>query len=244
VTLFTSDPRYLQSLKVTVIYVATSVPLKLAFALLLAAALNRGIRGVGVYRTIFYLPALIGGSVAIAIMWRQLFGAEGLVNQALALVGLQGPSWISDPRFALDTLVALAVWQVGAPMVIFLAGLKQIPRELYEAATVDGAGPVARFVHVTIPVITPLIFFNLVLQMIGSFQSFNPAYIISGGSGGPADATLFYTLYLYNQAFTQLHMGYAAAMAWVLLVLVASVTVLNFLGSRYWVFYQDQAGTA
>jgi multiple sugar transport system permease protein len=173
-------------------------------------------------------------------MWRQIFGSDGLVNQSLALVGVHGPSWISDPRFAVDTLVLLAVWQVGAPMIIFLAGLKEIPVELYEAATVDGASPWRQFRSITLPLITPLIFFNLVLQVIGSFQAFNPAYIISGGTGGPVDSTLFYTLYLYYQAFIQMHMGYASAMAWVLLLIIAGATAVNFLGSRYWVFYQDR----
>lgn len=239
VTLFTTDPRYLQSLKVTVTFVVTAVPLKLVFALLLAVLLNRGVKPLGLFRAIYYVPSLLGGSVAIAIMWRQIFGENGLINHLLLLFGITGPSWISDPRFALDALVALAVWQVGAPLIIFLAGLRQVPPSLYEAAMIDGAGRRSQFLRITLPLISPLIFFNLVMQIIGSFQAFNSAYIISNGTGGPVDATLFYTLYLYEQAFVQFHMGYAAAMAWVLLLVIAGASAVNFLSSRYWVYYQD-----
>ena len=237
--MFTQDRRYLGALKVTFIYVLLSVPLQLAFALAIALLLNQGRRAIGVYRAVYYLPSLLGGSVAIAIMWRQTFGPDGLVNSALGLIGLEGPSWVSDPKYALYTLVALAVWQFGAPMVIFLAGLKQIPQELYDAAAVDGAGKLRQFFGVTIPLLTPVIFFNLVLQTIGSFQSFTSAFIVSGGSGGPADSTLFYTLYLYQEAFVNFRMGYASAMAWVLLAIIAVFTALHFLSSRYWVYYES-----
>jgi len=238
-TLFTDDPRYLNSLKVTFIYVFLGVPLKLAFALLVAMILNKGIRALGVYRAVYYLPSLLGGSVAIAIMWRQVFGGTGLVNNILGTFGLEAPSWIANPKYALYTLVVLAIWQFGTPMVIFLAGLKQIPRDLYDAAEVDGAGRVSQFLWITVPLLTPLIFFNLLLQMIGAFQAFTPAFIISGGTGGPADSTLFYTLYLYQEGFTNFRMGYASAMAWVLLLVIALFTAVNFLMSRYWVYYED-----
>jgi multiple sugar transport system permease protein len=240
-TLFGDDPRYLHATSVTVQYVLISVPLQLAFALLMALFLNRGLRGLSFYRAVYYLPSLLGGSVAIAIMWRQVFGAEGLLNQVLALAGIQGRSWIANPEFALYTLVLLRVWQFGSPMVIFLAGLKQIPQELYDAAAVDGAGVLSQFRHITIPLLTPLIFFNLILQMIGAFQAFTPAFIVSNGSGGPVDSTLFYTLYLYQQVFTAFKMGYGSAMAWVLLVILASATALAFRTSRYWVHYEDQS---
>ncbi|WP_407690828.1 carbohydrate ABC transporter permease [Rubrobacter tropicus] len=240
VRMFTEDPRYMQSLKVTFIYVALSVPLELAFALLVAVLLNRGIRALGTYRAIYYLPSLLGGSVAIAIMWRQVFGGDGLFNQFLALLGWEtAPSWISTPGTALYTLVLLRVWQFGSPMVIFLAGLRQIPQELYDAAAVDGAGKVSRFLRITIPLLTPIIFFNLVLQLIRAFQAFTPAFIVSGGSGGPSDSTLFYTLYLYQEGFANFRMGYAAAMAWVLLLIIGTFTAANFLMSRYWVHYED-----
>lgn len=237
--LFTADPRFLQSLKVTAIYVFCSVPLQLAFALFLAVVLNRPIRGVGLYRAIYYVPSLLGGSVAIAILWRQVFGGEGLIDRILLVFGLHGPDWVSTPKYSLGTLVLLHAWQFGAPMIIFLAGLKQVPETLYDAASVDGAGRMRRFRSITIPLITPVIFFNLVLGLIGSFQAFTSAYVVSAGTGGPSDSTLFYTLYLYKQGFTSFHMGYASAMAWILLLVIAVFTGINFLMSKYWVFYGD-----
>jgi multiple sugar transport system permease protein len=238
--MFFEDPRYLQSLKVTFVYVLCSVPLELIFALLVAVVLNRGLNALSWYRAIYYLPSLLGASVAIAIMWRQVFGSDGLVNQLLALLGWEGaPGWVSTPEYALYTLVLLRVWQFGAPMVIFLAGLRQIPQEMYDAAAVDGAGRVSRFFYITLPLLTPVIFFNVVLTMIRLFQDFTPAYIVSDGTGGPDDSTLFYTLYLYQEAFASLEMGYAAAMAWVLLLIIATFTAANFLLSRYWVHYED-----
>lgn len=237
--LLTSDPKLMHSAETTLIYVVTSVPLSLATALLVALALSRSTRGIGYFRSAYYVPSLLGGSVAIAILWRRIFGADGLVNLLLKTIGLSGPSWISDPRYALGTLVVLHIWQFGAPMVIFLAGLKQVPAELYDAATVDGASSLRRFISVTFPLLTPLIFFNLVLSVISAFQAFTPAYVVSGGSGGPVDSTLVYTLYLYLQAFSYLHMGYANAMAWLLLAAVAIITSLLFFTSRYWVHYLD-----
>lgn len=239
--MFERDPRYANSLRVTFTYVFLSVPLRLLFALAVALVLNKGLRGLSVYRAIYYVPSLLGGSVAIALLWRRVFGGDGLINQTLEGIGFSDlPSWIATPDYALYPLVVLAVWQFGSPMIIFLAGLKQIPTELYEAAAVDGAGPVSRFFRITAPLLTPIIFFNLVLQMIGAFQAFTPAFIVSNGSGGPSDATLFYTLYLYQQGFANLKMGYASAMAWVLLVIIAAFTAANFLSSRYWVHYQDE----
>jgi multiple sugar transport system permease protein len=236
-----ADPRWQNSVKVTLIYVFLSVPVKMLFALALALLLNKGIKGLGIYRAIYYVPSLLGGSVAIAILWRQVFDADGLVNHALQLIGIHTTeSWISNPGTALFTLVALAVWQFGSPMLIFLAGLKQIPVEYYEAAAMDGAGRIAIFFTITFPLLTPIIFFNMVLQMIFAFQAFTPAFVVSSGTGGPVDATLFYTLYLYQEGFGNLHMGYASAMAWVLLVAIALFTSLAFLTSRYWVFYQDE----
>lgn len=234
------DPRWLSAVKVTLEYVLFSVPLKIIFALLLALVLNRGLAGLGIYRAIYYVPSLLGGSVAIAILWRQVFDSDGLVNQALAVLGIKGlGSWIATPNYALPTLIVLAVWQFGSPMIIFLAGLRQIPAEYYEASSMDGAGRVTQFFRITLPLLTPLLFFNMVLQMVGAFQAFTPAFIVSGGSGGPADSTLFYTLYIYQEGFGNLHMGYASAMAWILLVAIAIFTAIAFTTSRYWVFYQD-----
>ncbi len=239
VKMFTDDPRFLQSVQVTLLYVAISVPIELAFALFLALVLNRGINGIGTYRAIYYIPSLLGGSVAVAVMWRQLFSADGLVNQLLAIFGVQGPSWISTPDFSLYTLIALTVWQFGSPMVIFLAGLRQIPAELYDSAAVDGAGRWRLFVNITLPMLTPIILFNLILRIISAFQSFTGAYIVSGGSGGPADSTLFYTLYLYQEGFTNYRMGYASALAWLMFVTIGAVTAVNFFMSRFWVHYED-----
>jgi multiple sugar transport system permease protein len=234
------DPRFYQSLKVTFVYVLVSVPLQLAFALFLAMVLDRGLRGLALYRSIFYLPSLLGGSVAIAILWRQIFGSEGLLNGVLQFLGVENPpGWVSDPDYALGTLIILNVWTFGAPMVIFLAGLRQIPTMYYEAASLDGAGKVRQFFAVTLPLLSPIIFFNLVLQIINAFQTFTQAFIVSGGTGGPADSTLFYTLYLYQRGFGNFDMGYASALAWVLLLIVGGLTAVNFIASKYWVFYGD-----
>lgn len=237
VRIATSDPKFSAAMHVTFLYVALSVPLKLAFALLVAMMLNRGLRGLPLYRAIFYLPSLIGASVAVAVLWRQLFAGDGLLNQALKLFGIHGPSWISNPDTALYTLVALSVWQFGSPMIIFLAGLRQIPKDVYEAAEIDGASRNQQFWRITLPLLTPVLFFNVVVQTIDAFKAFTPAFIISGGTGGPIDATLFYTLYLYQEAFAYFRMGYASALAWVLVVIIAAFTALSFLTSRYWVHY-------
>jgi multiple sugar transport system permease protein len=233
------DARLHNSLKVTFVYVFVSVPLQLMLALALAMVLDRGVRGLPLYRSVYYLPSLLGGSVAIAILWRQVFGANGLINQVLGFFGIQGEGWVSHPDYALGTLIVLNVWTFGAPMVIFLAGLRQIPRMYYEAASVDGAGPVRKFWHITVPLLTPIIFFNLVLQIINAFQTFTQAFIVSGGTGGPSDSTMFYTLYLYQRGFGSFEMGYASAMAWLLLMIIGGFTAVNFLASKYWVFYGD-----
>jgi multiple sugar transport system permease protein len=234
-----TDPAFASSALVTAKYVFVSVPLQLAFALLIAVVLNRGVRGLALYRSVYYLPSLLGGSVAVAVLWRQLFASDGLLPQLAGELGITMGSWISDPAHALSTLIVLNVWTFGSPMVIFLAGLRQIPEELMEAARVDGAGVVRRFVSVTLPLLSPVIFFNLVLQLIGSFQAFTPAYIISSGTGGPADSTLFYTLYLFQAGFQDFEMGYASALAWVLFVVIGFFTAVNFVASRYWVHYES-----
>jgi multiple sugar transport system permease protein len=239
VRMFTQDPTFYTSLRVTFTYVGVSVPILLIAALLLAIMLNRGLKGLAVYRTLFYLPTLLGASVALAVLWRQVFSTGGMINQVLSWLGITGPSWLGDPSTALSTLVVLNVWTFGGTMVIFLAGLRQIPDHYYEAAQVDGAGALARFWHVTLPMLSPVILFNGVLAIIRAFQSFTSAYVISGGSGAPANSTLFYSLYLYQQAFVNYHMGYAAAMAWFLLVIIGVFTALAFGSSRWWVFYGE-----
>ncbi|MFD6099240.1 carbohydrate ABC transporter permease [Nocardiopsis flavescens] len=233
------DDRFWAAASVTARYVFISVPLQLAFALLLAVVLDRGLRGLAFYRGAFYLPSLLGASVAVAILWREAFGHNGLVNSVLGWVGIEGQSWLQNPATALSTLIVLNVWTFGSPMVIFLAGLRQVPEELYEAARVDGASWYRRFRHITVPMLTPIIFFNLILQTIGAFQTFTQAHIISGGTGGPVDSTLFYTLYVYQQGFKSFDMGYASALAWVLLLVIGGVTALHFFLSKYWVFYGD-----
>jgi multiple sugar transport system permease protein len=234
-----ADARLGNALIATFTYVIVSVPLQLAAALALALALDRGLRGLPFYRSVLYLPSLLGGSVAIAVLWRLVFGGEGLFNSFLALAGIDGPSWVSSPQTALGTIIVLHVWTFGAPMVIFLAGLRQIPRELYEAASTDGAGRFRQFRAITLPMLSPIIFFNLVLGLIGSFQSFTQAYIVSGGTGGPNDATLFFSLYLYQEGFSNFRMGYASALAWLLLIIIGAFTALNFWASKHWVFYDD-----
>ncbi len=222
--LFGDDPRYLHSVGVTLRYVAWSVPLKLVLALAVALLLNalRG-KGQAFFRSAFYAPSLLGASVGLALAWRAIFD-----------------TWVDTPDTALLTIVLLSAWQFGAPMVIFLAGLQQIPRDLFDAAAVDGAGWWRRLWSITLPMLSPVLFFNLVLETIHAFQAFTQAFVVSGGRGGPADSTLFYTLYLYERGFTEFRMGYASAMAWVLLVAVALITAVLFRTSRHWVFYGDE----
>lgn len=234
-----SDARFLNSVRVTFTFVFLSVPFQLAFSLMVALLLKKNRPGIRIYRAMYYLPSLFGGSVAVAILWRQLFNQTGLFNQFLALFGIQGINWISTPHTALYTLIVLTVWQFGASMVIFLAALKQIPEEYYEAASIDGVGKWHQFTKITLPILTPIIFFNLIMQIINAFQSFTPAFIVSGGTGGPVDSTLFYSLYLFIVAFAQFRMGYASAMAWLLLIIIAIVTGLIFASQKLWVFYDE-----
>ncbi len=234
------DPRLAKSVEVTLVYVVIAVPAILVVSLVVAMVLARAMRFLPFYRAAFYLPSLVGASVAVSLLWRHLFAGDGVVNALLGVVGIEGRTWIGDPDTALYTLVLLSVWTFGSPMIIFLAGLRQVPRDLYEAAEVDGAGPVRRFVSVTLPMISPLIFFNVLLTTVNAFQAFTPAYVVSGGTGGPADSTLFYTLYLYQRGFTQLDMGYASAMAWALLLVLAAFTAAMFATARSWVHYGDE----
>lgn len=237
-TMFLTDPRYWKSMRATFFYVLTAVPLRLAFALGLALLLNNGRRFISGYRAAFYVPSIVGASVAIAIMWQKFFGLDGIVNAFLALFGIPPTIFIGNPNTAIWTLILLAVWQFGSPMLIFLAGLKQIPQELYESASIDGAGGWAKFINITLPMLSPVILFNLVLQMISGFLVFTQAFLIT--NGGPLDTTLFYALYLYQRAFVTFQMGYSSAMAWVLLVIIAVFTALTFKFSNNWVFYEEK----
>lgn len=240
--MFTADPRYWQSLKVTLIYVFAGVPLRLGFALLIAMMLNTASRAVGFYRSLFYLPSLIGGSVAVAIMWRNIFGDEGIVNIALSFLGIPGVRWFGDPTAAIWMLIFLSVWQFGSSMLIFLAGLKSIPKSYYEAASVDGANAWQKFIKITLPMLSPVILFNTVMQTIAAFMTFVPAFIISKGTGGPMDGTLLYSLYLYLQGFEFFNMGYANAMAWIMLIIVGILTAIIFASSKLWVHYEADGG--
>ncbi|GMK45406.1 ABC transporter permease [Paenibacillus glycanilyticus] len=238
--IFTNDNDFKTSLKVTFIFVLFSVPLKLFFSLMVAMMLNKNVKGMNLYRTAIYFPSLIGGSIAVAALWRNMFNLNGYFNHVLSWFGIQGVGWITNPHTSLGTLILLNTWQFGSTMVIFLAGLKQIPGELYESASVDGASKLRKFFHITLPMLSPVMFFNLVLGIIGSFQMFTSAFIVT--QGGPINSTYMYALFLYEKAFKHYQMGYASALAWILLVIVALMTAINFLVSRYWVFYETDGG--
>ena len=237
IRMFTDDPNFIQSAQITLIYVLVGTPLTLAAALAVAMLLNYRSHGGGFFRSSFYAPSLIGGSVSVAIVWRAMFANDGPVDSSLSFFGIDLGGWFGNPSLVLPMMILLAIWQFGATMVIFLAGLKQIPRELYEAAEMDGAGAWHRFRAVTIPMRSPVIFFNLLLGLIGAFQVFTSAYIISNGTGGPAGMTNFITLYLYKRGFSDGQMGYAAAIAWVLLIVVAVIAFILFRTQRSWVHY-------
>lgn len=237
VRMFVKDELFPQSLKVTFLYVLIAVPGKLIFALFIALMVNIKVRGVNVFRTIYYLPSIYGGSVAIAVLWRFLFMREGLVNLILSYFAVPRIDWLGNTKIALFTISLVTIWQFGSSMVIFLAGLKQIPQELYEAAVVDGASSVRVFFFVTLPLLTPIIFFNLIVQIIFAFQQFTTAFVITGG--GPLRATYLYALFLYQNAFEFLRMGYASALSWILFIIIMSFTLLIFRSSRYWVHYED-----
>lgn len=241
IEMFTGDEKFWHSLQVTFTYVLAGVPLRLTFALCVAMLLNRASKGVGIYRTLFYLPSIIGGSVAVAIMWRNIFGNDGTINALLFFMGIDKKIlWYQDPTSALWTLILLSIWQFGSSMLIFLAGLKNIPPTYYEAASVDGANGLQQFFKITLPQLSPIIFFNLVMQTISAFMTFTPAYIISKGEGGPLDGTLLYSLYLFQKAFNFFQMGYASAMAWVMLLIVGLLTLILFKTSSYWVHYESK----
>jgi len=240
VRMFTEDPVYIKSVQITLLYVLVGTPIKLAAALGVAMMLNYRNKGSAFFRSAFYAPSLIGASVSVAIVWRAMFAGDGPVDTTLSSIGINIGGWVGNVDLIIPMMILLAVWQFGAPMVIFLAGLKQVPQELYEAAEVDGAGPIRKFRSVTLPMLSAVIFFNLLLETIAAFQVFASAYIISNGSGGPAGMTNFYTLYLYKRGFADLQMGYASAMAWVLVLVVAVITFILFKTSKNWVHYTGE----
>lgn len=238
VTMFTKDPLFWHSLKVTFIYVLVSVPLKLVSALIMAMLLNMKLKMVNVFRTAYYIPSIMGGSVAIAILWKAMFMKDGYVNSLLALIGIPSVSWLGNPSVALYTLASLVVWQFGSAMVLFLAGLKQIPGELYEAAKVDGASGVRSFFSITLPQLSPIIFFNLIMQIINAFQEFTGPLVITD-KGGPLNATYLYVVKLFDEGFKWFKMGYASALSWVLFIIILVFTMMIFKSSASWVHYED-----
>jgi multiple sugar transport system permease protein len=234
----TGDELFWQAIKVTTIYTLAYVPAEMIGGLSLALLVNQKVRGIGGFRTIFYLPSVLAG-VAYVVLWMWIFNPQGgLLNTLLAYVGIQGPRWLIDPDWALPSLLLMTFWGWGRAMVIYLAGLQGVPPELYEAAAIDGAGDWAKLWRITIPMITPTILFTLILSVISTFQTFTSAFVAT--NGGPLDSTLFYVLYIYRQAFQFFRMGYAAAMAWVLFLIVLALTLILFRSGQFWVYYEGK----
>lgn len=233
--LFTRDRTFDRSLRVTMIYVFTTVPLKLAFALFIATVLNYRLKGINLFRTAYYVPSILGGSIAIAVLWRYIFAGNGLVNMILTGLGFEAVNWFGDPQNALFTITLLRVWQFGSAMVIFLAALQSVDKSLYEAASIDGAKPRHIFRYITLPLITPVIFFNLIMQTVQAFQEFNGPFIIT--QGGPLNSTYLLPLYIYDEAFRSFDMGYASAIAWILFAIIMTLTLVAFWSSKKWVYY-------
>ncbi|MGI6148319.1 MAG: sugar ABC transporter permease [Firmicutes bacterium] len=236
--LFTLDPLFATSVYNTLYYVVFSVPLRTACGVLLAVMLNQGVMFRRVLRTVYYMPSVLSG-VAVYLLWMQLLSpSSGLINMLLEMVGIQGPAWLFDPRWTKPALILMNLWGVGGTMLLYLANLQSVPSQLYEAAEIDGASILQRFFRITLPMITPVIFFNVVTGFIGAFQIFQEAYVMSTDKGGPLNSLLFYNLYLWKQAFEQFNMGYASAMAWLLFVAVMIITLLNLHFSKKWVYYE------
>lgn len=237
-TMLFSDYRFWHSLKVTLTFAAFAIPLGLVFGLLLALLLNAKVPGIAIWRTVYYTPSVVSG-VAVAILWAYLFNPQyGVFNWLLSLVGVKGPGWLSSPQWALPALILMSLWGVGGGMIIYLAGLQGIPTTFYEAAEVDGANSIQKFFNITLPMISPVLFYNLIIGIIGTFQYFTNAYVMT--AGGPVEATLFYNLYLYNNAFRYQALGYASALAWALFVIVLVLTMLVFRSSSIWVYYEGE----
>jgi multiple sugar transport system permease protein len=237
IKMFTNDPSFVDALRVTLTYAIFAISMGMVISLLIAILLNQKVPGVTVWRTIYYLPSVVSG-VAVATLWVWLFHSQfGLINLALGAVGIQGPAWLRDPNWALVALIIMSFWGVGGGMVINLAGLQGIPTELYEAASMDGANALQRFWRITIPMLSPVLFFNLVMGMIDTFQYFTNAYVMT--NGGPGRSTLFYNLYLFQNAFRYYKMGYASALAWVMFLIILILTLLIFKSSPYWVYYEN-----
>lgn len=238
IKLFTNDNEFWNSLKVTLLYTAYTVPGKLIMALAVALFLNRDIKGINMIRTLYYIPSLFGGSVAIAILWKLMFLDNGVINAMLSTLKLPNLQFIGDTKYALKTICSLEIWQFGSSMVMFLAALKQVPASLYEAAKIDGAGSIRRFFSITLPQITPIIFFNMIMQLIQALQNFTSAFVIT--EGGPMKSTYVLGMKLYKEGFSYFKMGYASAISWVVFLIIMVITLVLFGSSSKWVFYGDE----
>lgn len=239
--LATQDPTFRRSLSVTLLFVALAVPLRVGFALFIAHVLNFKLRGIGFFRAAFYLPSILGGSIAVAVLWRFLFSQHGLVNLALGKIGIGPIPWLADEHYSIWTIVTLFTWQFGSSMVIFLAALQNVPHSLYEAAEIDGASKWQQFTRITVPLITPVIFFNLIMQMVHAFQEFNGPYMVT--EGGPLNSTYLLSLYIYEESFRYFNLGYGAALSWVMFALIGALSAISFWSSKYWVFYAGEKET-
>lgn len=238
--IFTADPYFRKAVSVTLRYAAIYLPLEVIFGILIAVVLNQKLKGIGLFRTVFYMPYIVP-KVASSLVWVWVLNPRyGLLNTVLSWFGVKGPSWLSNPDWVLPSIIMMSLWGVGGSAVIYLAGLQNVPDQLYEAASVDGANRLQKFVRITLPMLTPTIFFQLVLGMIGAFQTFTPAFIAAGRSGGPLQSGLFYMLYIYNRSFESMRMGYGSALAWIMTVFIMVLTVLVFRSSSYWVYYEAE----
>ena len=235
-----TKPKNVKALQVTFTYAFMTVPLKLIFALFIAYILNFKIKGVGLFRTAYYVPSILGGSVAIAVLWKALFKNDGVINTILAMLGFESINFLADKNWALFIICLLRVWQFGSAMVLFLAALKGVPEDLYEAASIDGATKGRQFLSITIPLSSPVIFYNLVTQLVQAFQEFNGPYIIT--NGGPRNATTLISVIVYNTAFKDYKVGMSSAMAWVMFVIVMILTIIAFVSQKKWVYYSDDDG--
>lgn len=238
IKIFTKDPNFWNSIKLTVKFTIIAVPAKLVFALLIAMIMNMKLKGINFFRTIYYLPSILGGSVAISVLWRLMFMKDGVVNKAIGYLGIPAVNWLGDPKVALISISLLTVWQFGSPMVLFLAGLKQVPVSLYEAAILDGASKWKQFLHITLPMLSPIILFNVIMQTINALQEFTGAFIVT--KGGPVKSTYLYTLMIYDQGFGYSRIGYASALSWILFLVIMVVTIIIFKCSAKLVFYGDE----
>lgn len=236
--MLTGDPLFRKSLGVTLTFALLAVPLRVGFALVVAQVLNFRLKGINAFRAAFYIPSILGGSIAVAVLWRFVFAKYGLVNIILGKLGLEPIPWLADEHYSMWTIVLLFTWQFGSACVIFLAALQNVPKSLYEAAEIDGASVNQQFWKITVPLITPVIFFNLIMQMVHAFQEFNGPYLIT--EGGPLHSTYVLALYIYDQSFRFFNLGYGAALSWVLFALVAGLAAISFWSSKFWVFYAGE----